>query len=386
MRKLVEQYVFGPEKNRAEIYDNVKNKALKKGIFLASTALLYKEIAKGNAEGFSVPAFNIRTITFDSACAVFKAAKKTKTKAFILEIAKSEMEYTKQTPQEFAFCCLGAALEEKYKGPIFLQGDHFCLKDQKESSAKELEDLILKSIQAGFFNIDIDCSDMDFQENLKNTVRFSRFIKNNQPFGIEMTIGGETNAIGGEATTLCELERYLKEHPGVNKVSCQTGTNHGGNVLASGERAEVFLDYNNIKELGKTARNYGLAGIVQHGASTLKDEQFNLLRQADILEIHLSTIFSDIILDSLSFPRDLGEKINFWTKQNFAIEKSDFQSEIQFEKIYRKKSLGVFKREIWKMPFKNIKGIREELEKKFSFFFSVLGVRDSENLIKKIYY
>jgi len=385
IRKIVEQYIFGPEKNRAKIYSKVKEKALKKGIFLASIAPLYKEIAKGNITNLSAPAFNVRTLTFDVACSIFKVAKKMLAGAFILEIARSEMKYTRQTPQEFALCVLGAGIKEKYKGQVFLQGDHFYLKDASDESINDLKSLVLESIKAGFFNIDIDCSGLDFQENIKQTSNLLQFIKKNQPQGIEMAVGGEVNSIGGENTTTEQLERFLKSVQGLSKVACQTGTRHGGRVLTSGVVENVDLDFENIKQLGRVAKQYGVAGVVQHGASTLQENQFVGLAKSGVLEVHLSTLFTDIIFDSRYFPKELKEIMYSWVEQNFTEERKNFETYAQFIKVMRKKSIGVFKRNLWQMPKEDIKAIRKELEEKFEFFFRVFGVNGAQDLIKKIY-
>lgn len=392
MRKLVEKYIFSQEKNRAKIYNEVKKKALKREIFLASIAPFYKQIANGDVAGLSVPAFNIRTLTFDTACSIFKVAKKNKTSAFVIEVASSEMEYTRQTPEEFALCVLGAAIKEKYKGPIFLQGDHFYLKDTSQETINNLQNLILQCQKAGFYNFDIDCSALALEDNIKYTNYFIEFIKKNQPQGIEVAIGGEVSSIGGSASLTTggdtkpgQLEEFLKRVHGLTKVSCQTGTRHGGNVLPSGLIKNINIDFVNIKRLSEVAKHYGLAGIVQHGASTLQESQFAELVKANVLEVHLSTLFSDIVFDSRYFPKALKEKMYSWVEQNFTEQKKNFDSDRQFIKVFRKKALGIFKKEIWQMLDKNIKGIRRELEEKFLFFFKIFGVYNTKDLIKKIY-
>ncbi len=45
-----------------------------------------------------------------------------------------------------------------------------------------------------------------------------------------------------------------------------------------GSIAQINIDFNTLKELSKVAREaYGLGGAVQHGASTLPDEAFDML-------------------------------------------------------------------------------------------------------------
>ena len=69
--------------------------ALAAGVYPASINDLY--MARGRGEvppGFTVPAVNLRALSFDAARAVFCAAKPIDAGAFIFEIARSEMGYT----------------------------------------------------------------------------------------------------------------------------------------------------------------------------------------------------------------------------------------------------------------------------------------------------
>ena len=59
--------------------------------------------------------------------------------------------------------------------------------------------------------------------------------------------------------------------------------------LPDGGVAEVKLDFEVLRELGEVARAYGLAGAVQHGASTLPDELFHHFPAVETAEIHLAT-------------------------------------------------------------------------------------------------
>jgi len=129
MEKLVREMVFGKDKKNTE--KKIKRLAKKNGIWLASTQRLYKNIARRENKGFTVPALNIRTMTFDVARAVFRAVKKEKVGAFIFEIARSEISYTKQSPEEYISVILGAAIREGFKGPLFFQGDHFQINSKR---------------------------------------------------------------------------------------------------------------------------------------------------------------------------------------------------------------------------------------------------------------
>ena len=57
---------------------------LRRGIFPASIQGLYEAAGKGTFHGITVPAINIRGITYDVARAVFRAAMKDNVGAFYL--------------------------------------------------------------------------------------------------------------------------------------------------------------------------------------------------------------------------------------------------------------------------------------------------------------
>lgn len=353
MRSLINQAVFGANKEEAQA--RIKRMAQKAGVFFASTQKLYEKVAQGEIGGFTVPAFNIRTLTFDVARAVFRVAKKEKAGAFILELAMSEMDYTGQSPEEYALCCLAAAIEEKFKGPLFLQGDHF-------KPANNLEDLIAQAIKANFYNVDIDCSALSLENNFIKTAYFTNFVRKTEPRGKTIAVGGEVGEIGGKNTTVEDLEEFIKGYrrelskcgdtKGIIKLAVQTGTSHGG----GGQ-----IDWQLLGNLSEKARECGLAGIVQHGASVLPEESFKKFPKAGVLEIHLATEFQNIVLESPYFPQGLKEKVT-------------------------KELLGKFKKEIWDISQKSIDKICGELEEKFIFFFKALQVSGTKDLIRGIYY
>jgi hypothetical protein len=77
---------------------------------------------------------------------------------------------------------------------------------------------------------------------------------------------------------------------GISKISVQTGTTHGGIALPDGTIARVELDFDTLEKLSRIAREeYALGGAVQHGASTLPDEMFDIFPGKGTLEVHLAT-------------------------------------------------------------------------------------------------
>ncbi len=116
--------------------------AYKGGIYPSSINSFYE--ARGKEEfpaNFTVPAINLRGLTFDLAKSIFRVAKRNNSGAFIFEIAKSEIGYTHQRPLEYSAVILAAAIKEGFRGPVFIQGDHFQVnpKKFKEKPDEEIE-------------------------------------------------------------------------------------------------------------------------------------------------------------------------------------------------------------------------------------------------------
>ena len=117
--------------------------------------------------------------------------------------------------------------------------------------------------------------------------------------------------------------------------------------LPDGGVAEVKLDFEVLRELGVVAREYGLAGAVQHGASTLPDELFHRFPAVETAEIHLATGFQNALYEHPAFPASLHREIEAWCFANAADERKPDQTDQQFVYTTRKKAIGPFKRQLW---------------------------------------
>ncbi|HXI12368.1 MAG TPA: class II fructose-bisphosphate aldolase [Thermoanaerobaculia bacterium] len=377
------------------------------GAVSSSIQPLYEAIGRGEVTGFTTPAHNIRALTYDVCRALFRAAIKHKVGAFIFEIARSEIGYTEQRPGEYAAAVLAAAIKEGFKGPVFIQGDHFQAsakkwKDEsgKRAEVKAIESLIDEAIAAEFFNIDIDTStlvDLDFEtrdeqqkENYEGAAHFTRYIRERQPDGIEISVGGEIGEVGKHNTSPDEFRAYMDGYrrslpsgmKGISKISIQTGTSHGGVPLPDGTIAKANIDFEVLREISKIGRaEYEIAGSVQHGASTLPEEVFDRFPQSDAVEIHLATGFQNMILDHAAFPfRDEIRKFCFDTA---ADERKEDETDEQFVYKTRKKSLGPFKQRMWELSEQAKAPIIASLETKFAFLFQKLGVVGTREVVNR---
>jgi fructose/tagatose bisphosphate aldolase len=378
------------------------------GVHSASIQGLYAARGRGKVGGFTVPAVNIRGLTYDTARAMFRAARRLDTNGIVFELARSELGYTFQRPAEYVANVLAAAIREGHHGPVFIQGDHYQFHAKNYAADPEKETAAVRalteeSIAAGYYNIDIDAStlvDLSFptldEQQHHNYVRgaeLTALIRRLQPRGITISVGGEIGEVGHKNSTveefvaymdgyLRELARHGSDLAPMSKVSVQTGTSHGGVPTAEGKVAEVKLDFEVLRTIGEVARSkYGLAGAVQHGASTLPDDLFDRFPKAECAEIHLATGFQNLLFDGGHLPEELRHEIYGWLDENCADERKADMSAEQFHYKTRKKSYGPFKKALFDLPADVRHRFAEALEDKFHFLFEKLGMRNTKAVI-----
>lgn len=379
-------------------------KGLQHGIVPSSIQNVYEAMAKGELSNITVPAVNIRGLTYYAARAIFRSAIRNNVGLVIFEIARSEIGYTHQRPSEYTANVIAAALREGFYRPVFLQGDHFQINRKNfeknpEEEMNTVKELIKESINSGFFNIDIDASTMvDYsrkslydqqKENFTLTAMLTDYIRELQPPEITISVGGEIGHIGGKNSTVEEFEAFmegylksLKSSKGISKISVQTGTAHGGIPLKDGTLAHVKLDFDVLKSIGSLAqKKYSLSGAVQHGASTLPLELFDKFPESYTSEIHLATGFQNLMYDLA--PDWLKNEIYAYLQENC---KDEWKKDMTYEQfIYktRKKGFGPFKKQWWSLPEDVKNAIMDELSKTFDVIFEKLRVNNTTQIVNK---
>ena len=396
IESIVRLAVFGSDKERQLARYAIHAAAPQLGAVPSSIAALYAARGRGEVSGFTVPAVNIRGTAFDMSRALFRAMKATGAAATVFELARSEMGYTYQQPAEIAAVILAAAIAEDYQGPVFIQGDHFQANAKKfatdpEGETRALEDLVREAVAAQFYCIDIDASTLvdlthervpDQQApNARLTARLAKLIRELEPKGVTISIGGEIGEVGKSNSTVEELTAYVDGFrdlvgpgiAGISKVSVQTGTTHGGIPLPDGSIASVAIDFDTLKEMSRVGRErYGMAGAVQHGASTLPDELFHRFPLVDTAEIHLATGFQNMLMDHPAFPAALLKEMHAYCNGELANERSEGESDVQFFYKTRKKVWGPFKQQTWDIPAEIRKALGSTLQEKFEFLIRQL--------------
>jgi len=401
MDGLVRAAVFGPGGARDAARWLLWEIGQVVGVRPASIHDLYAARGRGEVAGFTVPAVNIRCLAYDSARALFRAARRLDAGAFILEIARSEIVYTDQRPAEYVAVLQGAALREGFRGPLFVQGDHCQVNAKKYVAGAEAEvggvkALIKEEIAAGFYNIDVDTStlvdlsqpslDLQQKTNYERAAEICAYARGLEPAGVTVSVGGEIGEVGGKNSDVHELRAYMDGFnrtlarlapgkPGLSKISVQTGTSHGGVVLPDGTIADVKIDFGTLEALSAEARRgYGMAGAVQHGASTLPDGAFGRFAEIETAEIHLATAFQSLLFDHEALPAAFRAKLYEWLRLNAAGERKPGQTDEQFFYTARKKAVGPFKREWWDLPERVRSALGGALERQFAFLLETLRV------------
>jgi fructose-1,6-bisphosphatase/sedoheptulose 1,7-bisphosphatase-like protein len=437
--QLVYDATFNPDKNVVDLCRKlIRDIAMSEGVTSDSVYNLYVQKAHDPRQ-WTVPAINIRGMGYNTARAVFTSAVANNVGPFILEIAKSEIGYTSQRPAEFTTSILAAAIKEGYRGPVYLQGDHFQItaKDyagNPEKARGDIKKLIREAIEGGFYQIDLDMSvlvdwskptaDEQQRNNYTETALLTAYVRGLEKElgldkkGIVVNLGGEIGEIGmglekGKERNstvedlrafmngyLAELKRLSQElgyelKP-ITKVAVQTGTKHGGVRDAQGKITQAKVSFNTLAELGRAVREYGMAGVVQHGASTLPEAYFtvfagkqvpegmtideSLLNEASktvlgsnpVAEVHLATAYQDTTMDHQEFPQSLLEQI-----KSFILLKNPPKEGQDPNKVFvdnRKNAWGPFKVQVWNLPANIQKAIRDSLGKQFDTVFKNLGV------------
>lgn len=379
------------------------------GIYPSSIHQLYMAIGRGDVPTtFTVPAMNIRAMNYNSSRAVFRAANKHNVGAMLFEIARSEIGYTGQRPMEYTASVLAAAIKEGYRGPVFIQGDHFQIsagryKSSPDAEVQAVKDLMDEAVAAGFYNIDIDTStlvDLSFptldeqqHTNYALCAELTRYVRAIEPEGITISLGGEIGEVGHKNSTVEELHAFMQGYrrelpdtaaggvPGISKISVQTGTSHGGVVLPDGTLAQVKVDFDTLRELSRVAReSYGLGGAVQHGASTLPPSAFNKFPEIGTVEIHLATNFQNIVFDYL--PKEVVDEAYTWLRENHKDEWKPGKTDEQSLYSARKRAIGQFKEQWWTLDEAQLAEISGVLQEQFEFLFDQLNVKGTRDVVE----
>ena len=400
--KLVYTAQFGPEEVQKRAQEMIRDLSVLSHCPSSSTSKLYSHRLT-NHLSFTTPAFNIRTLTYDLARCLFRLMKQTQTSSVVFELSKSERGYTEQTFPQFTSSILAAAIKEGYIGPVFMQADHtqVDLENYKKDAVGELnhlKSLIKEAIQSGMRNIDIDASTLvdlakptiieQQKDNIIITSELINSARMHEKPEYPLTIGGEVGHIGEQNTTREEVEVFLSEvkkrleKDGMQKLSIQTGTTHGGVVSKEGKVQEMGVDFALLSDIASFVPSYELLGVVQHGASTLPLTLFSSFPASHTLEIHLSTQMQNILFETL--PQEIKETLENWTLEKHPHTDMDLSKEQHLYKT-RKFSLGEHKQLLWEMSSEEKEAFLTSASAYFSSLFESLQIHNTKEITDSLY-
>jgi fructose/tagatose bisphosphate aldolase len=398
---------LAPRDERKKMAVQILNLTWEKGLYPASIAPVYQALGRGELPPMTIPAFNVRGLTYPLARAIWRAALQADCGPIIFELAPSEATGCDQTFEEYAAMVMAAAFKEGYRGPVFLQGDHFSI--DHLSDTEPLTELALQVIESGFYQIDIDGSHQynsqaeqltDFHApNAQVTARLISALRQKQPRDIHLTLGGEVGEIGGRNTSVedliafrSELQNYLpKDTAGLDKISAQTGTTHSGIVLPDGSTGRMSVDFSLIAQLAQQARQFGWSGMVQHGASTLQIKDLAQLPAAGVVEVHLATQIQNILFDHPAFPIELRDQMkrelvkSTRGAEGDQLETADDLSEAQRFYQARWAAWGIYKSQLWQLKPEVISQIADSLAEWATSIFQSLKVAQRSQILQDFY-
>jgi len=99
---------------------------------------------------------------------------------------------------------------------------------------------------------------------------------------------------------------------GLEAMSAQVGTKHGG-VKVKGKpwkrTGNPVVNMERLEELADICREFGLAGLILHGASSISEEELAEAVKRGAIAVHLATYIHDRIFSHPKFPTELVSKL-----------------------------------------------------------------------------
>ncbi|MFH1788384.1 MAG: class II fructose-bisphosphate aldolase [Candidatus Altiarchaeota archaeon] len=274
-------------------------------------------------EKLIVMAANIRTQL--STRGIMEAAKELDA-AVLFEIAKSEIGYTGQSPQDFYDGITGMAAELDFNTPYAIHGDHITIKDSTPESTASARKLIEDEVAAGFTSYAIDAShNFNFDgktvreqlsDNIAITVELADLIPSEACLEVEVGEVGRTNADGTKKLTSVEesvtfIEALQEQGVKPDLLAINNGTIHGNIFDEQGNIVEqVGIDIATTKAIADAIAPLGVR-IAQHGITGTPLRLMHLLIDAGIAKGNVGTNWQNVVVENL--PGELLAKMNEWT-------------------------------------------------------------------------
>lgn len=339
---------------------------------------------------------------------IIDAAKETDS-AVLFEIAKSEVGYTDQQPEEFARVCKTAIKAANANIPYCIHGDHITIPENTPAAIAEAEDLIKKEIDAGFTSFAIDASrnfDVTATKtidqlavNIKITTHLAKFIeklmkdkgKTRADYSLEVEVGeiGKIDPKTGkqELTTVDEAVTFIKAlhendvYPDL--LAINNGTVHGNVYDAEGNVIPLLgIDEKRTREIADAIAPLGVK-IAQHGITGTPLELMHKLIDAGIVKGNIATHWQDLAIENM--PPELVKKMEQWTLDKYKAKAKAEKPNISDKEIIGKNiknAIKPFKKEIAEIDEKYKQKIYEACKASAIKYFEAFNGKGSGKIVR----
>ena len=250
--------------------------------------------------------------------------------------------YTGQTPEIFVQTLLEYAANTKFDRPFLIHADHVTIRSTTETERTTAQALIAAQIAAGYTSFALDASFSSLTDNISLVTELAAPIMA-AGLGLEVELG-EVPPVGQESTltSVEETETFLGAliSNGVKPqlLAIDNGSK-SGNYL---DGHMIAIDLDRTGEIYAIARQYGLAGLVQHGITGTPLRIVGKLAEFGIRKGNIGTLWQNVA--HAGIPLELMDTMRQWAKA----EGRDI-----------KYATGVFKAEIDTIPEENQRQIQE---------------------------
>ena len=268
--------------------------------------------------------------------------------------------YTGQTPELFASTVIDYAERFRFTQPFVIHADHLTVHDATPHAFAEAERLLEAQLLAGFTSFAIDASFNPLEENIDIVRRLAALIRE-EGFGLEVELGepkaGEKDA---PLTSVEETEVFLAGLAERDVRPLLLSINNGskrGNYL-EGESVNIELDLTG--EIYRKAREFGVAGLVQHGITGTPLRIVGKLAEYGIRKGNIGTLWQNVAHAGL--PLELMDEMRQWARNN--------RRDVKY-------ATGIFKEEIDAIPDQNIVMINDMAYREAKEFLTAFRAKGS---------
>lgn len=268
--------------------------------------------------------------------------------------------YTGLTPDAFCASLIDYAEQCRFNRPFVIHADHITITSKTDDEIAAVRDLITAQTAAGFTSFALDASANGLQHNIELTAAFALPLQQ-AGCGLEVELG-EVKHVGSESklTEVADVELFLSglRDRGITPhlLAIDNGSK-SGNYL---DGQAVSIDLERTGDIYRTAVEFGLAGLVQHGITGTPLRIVGRLSEFGIRKGNIGTLWQNVAHAGL--PLDLMDAMRDWSRQN--------SRDIKY-------ATAVFKSDIDAIPEENAQMIRDMAYREASEFIKAFHAQGS---------